>query len=61
MCHELNALVLGLFIISTIAMTVTRQIGACMLIFIIQSLLLAASAFLLGAARSLGTSLPSDA
>ncbi|MGB6984917.1 MAG: hypothetical protein WBD74_02950 [Candidatus Aquilonibacter sp.] len=47
---ELNALVLGLFIISTIAMTVTRQIGACMLIFIVQSLLLAASAFLLGAA-----------
>ncbi len=47
---ELNALVLGLFIISTIAMTVTRQIGACMLIFIMQSLLLAASAFLLGAA-----------
>ncbi len=47
---ELNALVLGLFIISTIAMTVTRQIGACMQIFIVQSLLLAASAFLLGAA-----------
>jgi len=31
-------------------MTVTRQIGACMQIFIVQSLLLAASAFLLGAA-----------
>ncbi|HUA07974.1 MAG TPA: hypothetical protein VMA98_01795 [Candidatus Acidoferrales bacterium] len=46
---ELNALVLGLFILSTIAMTVTRQIGACMLIFVAQSLLLAASAFLLGA------------
>ncbi len=46
---ELNALVLGLFIISTIAMTVTRQIGACMQVFIVQSLLLAASAFLLGA------------
>ena len=45
---ELNALALGLFIISTIAMTVTRQIGACMQIFIAQSLLLAASAFLLG-------------
>jgi hydrogenase-4 component E len=45
---ELNALVLGLFIISTIAMTVARQIGACMAIFIVQSLLLAASAFLLG-------------
>jgi len=46
---ELNALVLGLFIVSTIAMTVTRQIGVCMLLFIIQSSLLAASAFLLGA------------
>ncbi|MGA7570482.1 MAG: hypothetical protein WBG27_06785 [Candidatus Aquilonibacter sp.] len=46
---ELNGLVLGLFIISTIAMTVTRQIGRCMQIFIAQSLLLAASAFLLGA------------
>jgi hydrogenase-4 component E len=46
---ELNALALGLFIISTIAMTVTRQIGACIQIFVVQSLLLAASAFLLGA------------
>jgi len=46
---ELNALVLGLFIVATIAMTVTRQIGACMLVFVVQSLLLAASAFLLGA------------
>ncbi len=46
---ELNALVLGLFIIATIAMTVTRQIGACMQLFIVQSLLLASSAFLLGA------------
>jgi hydrogenase-4 component E len=45
---ELNALVLGLFIITTIAMTVTRQIGACMQLFVVQSLLLAASAFLLG-------------
>jgi hydrogenase-4 membrane subunit HyfE len=46
---ELNALVLGLFIIATIAMTVTRQIGACMQLFIAQSAFLAASAFLLGA------------
>lgn len=46
---ELNALVLGLFIVTTIAMTVTRQVGACMLLFVVQSLLLAASAFLLGA------------
>lgn len=46
---QFNALVLGLFIVTTIAMTVTRQVGACMLLFIVQSLLLAASAFLLGA------------
>lgn len=46
---ELNALVLGLFVITTIAMTVIRQIGACVQLFIIQSLLLAASAFVLGA------------
>jgi hydrogenase-4 component E len=46
---ELNALVLGLFIITTITMTVTRQIGACMQLFIVQSLFLAGSAFLLGA------------
>jgi hydrogenase-4 component E len=46
---ELNALVLGLFIITTIGMTVTRQVGACMQLFVVQSLLLAASAFLLGA------------
>lgn len=44
----LNALVLGLFIIVTISMTVVRQVGACMRAFIAQSLLLAASAFLLG-------------
>ncbi|HTU83521.1 MAG TPA: hypothetical protein VMF61_15435 [Candidatus Acidoferrales bacterium] len=30
-------------------MTVTRQVGACLQVFIVQSLLLAASAFLLGA------------
>ncbi len=46
---ELNGLVLGLFIITTIGMTVTRQIGACMQLFVVQSLLLAGSAFLLGA------------
>jgi len=46
---ELNALVLGLFILAAISMVVIRQIGACMQLFILQSLLLAASAFLLGA------------
>jgi hydrogenase-4 component E len=44
----LNALVLGLFIVVTISMTVVRQVGACMQAFVGQSLLLAASAFLLG-------------
>jgi hypothetical protein len=44
----LNALVLGLFIIATIAMTVVRQVSGCMQAFIAQPLLLAGSAFLLG-------------
>jgi len=46
--YHLNALVLGLFILTAIAMVVTRQISACLHVFILQSLLLAASAFLLG-------------
>jgi hydrogenase-4 component E len=49
MIDALNAMVLGLFIICTISMTVVRQVGGCMQVFIAQSLLLAASAFLLGA------------
>ncbi len=48
--YHLNALVLGLFILTAIAMVVMRQIGACMQVFVLQSLLLAASAFLLGGA-----------
>jgi hydrogenase-4 component E len=46
--YDLNALVLGLFILSAIAMAVLRQVGACLAMFIAQSVLLAASAFLLG-------------
>ncbi|MHB8229995.1 MAG: hypothetical protein ACYDG0_04305 [Vulcanimicrobiaceae bacterium] len=48
--YHLNALVLGLFILTAIAMVVVRQIGACLQIFVMQSLLLSASAFLLGGA-----------
>lgn len=44
----LNALVLGLFIIVTISMTVVRQVAACVRAFVVQSLLLGASAFILG-------------
>ncbi len=45
---EINALVLGLFILSTIALVVVRQVRACIAVFIAQSLLLAASAIVLG-------------
>jgi hydrogenase-4 component E len=46
--YHLNALVIGLFILTSVAMVVMRQIGACLQAFVLQSLLLAASAFLLG-------------
>jgi hydrogenase-4 component E len=45
----LNALVAGLFLLSAFAMVATRQTRGCLQLFIGQSLLLAASAFLLGA------------
>jgi len=48
--YHINALVLGLYILSAISMAVMRQVGACLQLFIVQSLLLAASAFLLGGA-----------
>jgi hydrogenase-4 component E len=46
---EINALLCGFFVLSAFGMVVIRQIGACLSIFIVQSLLLAASAFVLGA------------
>lgn len=46
--YHVNALVLGLFILMAIAMVVIRQIGACLNSFVLQSFMLAASAFLLG-------------
>jgi hydrogenase-4 component E len=46
---EINALLCGFFVLSAFAMVVVRQIGACLTLFIAQSLLLAASAFVLGA------------
>ena len=46
----LNALAGGLFLLSAFGMVATRQVLGCLRFFIAQSLLLAASAFLLGAA-----------
>ncbi len=46
---EINALICGFFVLSAFAMVVVRQIGACLGVFIAQSLLLALSAFVLGA------------
>jgi hydrogenase-4 component E len=46
---SLNALAAGLFLLSAFAMVATRQVRGCLLLFIYQSLLLAASAFLLAA------------
>ncbi len=45
---NLNALVGGLFIISTFGIMATRQVRACLKFFILQSIFLACSAFLLG-------------
>jgi hydrogenase-4 component E len=45
----LNALAGGLFLLTAFAMVATRQTRGCLQLFIIQSLLLAASAFILGA------------
>lgn len=45
---QLNALTAGLFLLSCFGMVATRQILACLKIFIIQSVLLAASACFLG-------------
>jgi hydrogenase-4 component E len=45
---QLNALVVGLFLLAAFAMTVARQVQATLLAFIAQSLLLAASSLILG-------------
>jgi len=45
----LNTMVAGLFLLSAFALVATRQTRGCLRLFILQSLLLAASAFLLGA------------
>lgn len=46
--ESLNALAGGLFLLAAFAMVATRQTLGCLRLFIAQSLLLAASAFLLG-------------
>jgi hydrogenase-4 component E len=45
---QLNALAGGLFLLSTFGMIATRQVQGCMRFFILQSIFLASSAFLLG-------------
>lgn len=45
---SLNALMGGLFIITAIGIIAVRQIGACLKLFVLQSIFLAISAFLLG-------------
>ncbi len=45
---QLNALAGGLFLLCTFGMVATRQVQGCMRFFILQSVLLATSAFLLG-------------
>jgi hydrogenase-4 component E len=47
--ESLNALAGGLFLLTAFAIVATRQARGCLLLFIAQSLLLAASAFVLGA------------
>ncbi len=46
--YQFNALTGGLFLLCTFGMVATRQVQGCMRFFILQSLFLAASAFLLG-------------
>jgi hydrogenase-4 component E len=46
---DLNALVGGLFLLATFSLVAMRQVNACLRMFIILSILLAASAFLLSA------------
>jgi len=45
---ELNALAAGFFLLTAFGLIATRQVLACLKIFVIQSLFLAASAFILG-------------
>ena len=48
MVTQLNALTGDLFLLSCFGMVATRQILACLKIFVVQSVLLAASACFLG-------------
>lgn len=49
---QLNALAGGLFLLTAFALTATRQVQGCLRIYVIQSLLLAFSALLLGVLHS---------
>lgn len=52
---ELNALAAGLFLLTAFGLIATRQILACLRIFVIQAGLLAASAFVLGYQNASGS------
>jgi hydrogenase-4 component E len=52
---ELNALAAGLFLLSAFGLIATRQVLACLWIFVLQSIFLAASAFIIGYQNALGS------
>jgi len=52
---ELNALAAGFFLLTAFGLIATRQILACLKIFVIQAALLAASAFVLGYQNASGS------
>ena len=54
-CVNLNALAAGLFLLTSFGIVAMRQARGCLHLFIAQSLLLAASAALLGCASVPGT------
>jgi hydrogenase-4 membrane subunit HyfE len=47
---QLDALLCGFFVLTAFAIVTVRQIGTCLNLFVVQSALLAVSAFVLGAA-----------
>ncbi len=52
---ELNALAAGLFLLTAFALIATRQVLACLRVFVIQSICLAASACILGYQNASGS------
>jgi hydrogenase-4 component E len=52
---ELNALAAGFFLLTAFGLIATRQVLACLKVFVIQSIFLAASAFVLGYQNASGS------